>query len=151
MQTKLLATLVALQCAGIAFLVYRALGDAPAPATPVPALAAQAAAPASTPDEERLRQVIREELSAQLAAAPAAAGATRVAAAPVAPRDADRDRQQRERVASQIEHYRSVGRISDTEMMDLQGEIALLDPASRREMLGKLSRAMNAQEIQGRM
>ena len=151
MQTKLLAMLVALQCAGIAFLVYRALGDAPAAAVFAPAVAAQAATPAATPDEARLRQIIREELSAQLAATPAAAGGTRVALAPAAPRDARKDRLQRERVEQAIDHYRSVGAITDPQMAALQDDIAQLDPDSRREMLSKLSRAMNAQEITGRM
>jgi len=54
-------------------------------------------------------------------------------------------------VERQIDHYRSVGAISEMQMMDLQGEIARLDPASQREMLSKLARAMNAQEITGRM
>jgi hypothetical protein len=151
MQTKLLATLVALQCAGIAFLVYRALGDAPAAAAPASSFVAQAAAPSSAPDEERLRRIIREELAAQLAAAPVApatAGAARVA---TAPRDADKDRAQRERVERQIDHYRSVGAISETQMAELQNDIAQLDPAGQREMLSKLARAINAQEIQARM
>ena len=150
MQTKLLGMLVALQCAGIAFLVYRALGDVPAAAVLAPASAAQSAAPAAAADEARLRQIIREELSAQLAATPAA-GAARVALAPGAPRDAQKDRLQRERVEQQIERYRSAGAITDAQMTALQDDIAQLDPDSRREMLSKLSRAMNAQEIQGRM
>ncbi|MGH8441988.1 MAG: hypothetical protein ACRETF_03685, partial [Nevskiaceae bacterium] len=63
----------------------------------------------------------------------------------------ERDRQRREQVAAQIERYRGAGAISPTEMTELEGQIALLDPASRREMLSRLARAMNANEIQGRM
>lgn len=145
---KLLAALVALQCAGIGFLVYQALGDEPAP------LAAAAPVTADVRpmlvDEARLRQVVREELAALTATTAAAPGAARLAAAP-APRDAGKDRLQRERVEQQIDRYRSAGAISDTQMNELQDDIAQLDPASRREMLSRLARAMNAQEIQGRM
>jgi hypothetical protein len=147
---KLLATLVALQCAGIGFLVYQALGDepgAPPPAATAPVTADVRPMPL---DEARLRQVVREELAALTATTAAAPGAARFAAAP-APRDAEKDRLQRERVAEQIDRYRSVGAITDAQMNELQNDIAQLDPASRREMLGKLSRAMNAQEIQARM
>ena len=143
--------LVGLQCAGIAFLVYQSLSGGPAPAQgpaiPSTATATQVLpAPAMTggPDEERLRQIIREELAAL---GPAAASGARAAA----PRDPARDRAQRERVAEQIDHYRSVGRISENEMAALQHDIAQLDPASRTEMLGALTRAMNAREIQGQM
>jgi len=146
---KLLATLVALQCAGVAFLVYQALGDEPAP-PPAAAVPMTADVHPMPLDEALLRQVVREELAAQLAVT-AAPGATRVAVAPAAPRDPEKDRRQRERVEQQIEHYRSVGNISDAQMIELQNDIALLDPISRREMLSKLTRAMNADEIDGRM
>jgi hypothetical protein len=66
-------------------------------------------------------------------------------------RDPGKDRTQRELVAGQIAHYRSVGRISETEMAGLQQDIAQLDPASRRELLNELTRAMNAKEIKGLM
>ena len=146
---KLLASLVALQCAGIVFLVYQALGDkraSPPPAAPASLTAGVQPVPL---DEARLRQVVREELAALTVTAP---GATRPAVALVpAPRDAEKDRLQRERVAEQIDRYRTAGAISDAQMSELQNEIAQLDPASRREMLGKLTRAMNAGEIEGRL
>lgn len=140
---RILAVLVALQCAGIAFLVHRSLAAPPAPGVATPAVVASSipAPSAGALDEERLRQVIREEL-AQLGAPVSATTAA------MAPRDAERDRAQREQVASRIAHYRGVGRMSDAEMLELQGEIARLDPASRREMLATLMRAVNAREIQ---
>jgi hypothetical protein len=151
---RILGILVALQCAGIAFLVYRSVaGDAtPAPGPAIPVTVAGAAAPAgpamaATPGEERLRQIIREELAAL--AAPGSPGARAAVAA--APRDPERDRARREQVAAQIAHFRSVGRISEPEMAALQHDIAQLDPASRTEMLGALTRALNAREIQGQM
>jgi len=148
---KLLATLLALQCAGIGFLVWQSLGGAPArPTIAMPAAADVAAAVPA--DDERLRRIVREELAAQLATAAAGAPAPdRAAAVPPAPRDAEKDRLQRERVDRVIEHYRSVGAISEAQMAELQNDIAQLDATSRREMLRKLTRAMNAQEITGRM
>jgi hypothetical protein len=137
---------IAAQCAAIAFLVYQSLPRAAAPA--VAPFAAPAPAPAVNPpqaDDQRLRQIIREELAAFGApgAVPAAVGAM--------PRGIEADRTRREAVAEQIERYRSAGRISETEMARLQNDIAQLDPASRREMLGQLVRAMNAREIQGQL
>ena len=148
---RLLASLVALQCAGIGFLVYQSLHDAgtaqdAAPAAEAPA--GQAALAPLPPEEGRLRQIIREELAAQRAAVEST-GTARAAAA--APRDAAQDRVQREKVAGQLAHYRSVGRISEAEMLNLQQDIARLDPASRKEMLAQLMRAMNAREIEALM
>lgn len=151
---RVLGILVALQCAGIAFLVYRSVagGATPAPGPVIPMAVAGAAAPAgpataANPGEERLRQIIREEL----AALAASGGPDGRPAAAAAPRDPERDRARREQVAAQIAHYRSVGRISEPEMAALQHDIAQLDPASRTEMLGALTRAMNAREIHGQM
>lgn len=142
---RVLGILLALQCAGIAYLIYRSLAAPPVPGVVAPAaVASSITIPAvGVTDEERLRQIIREELAAL--PAPGAAGTPAVA---MAPRDAERDRAQREQVAAQITHFRSVGRISEAEMLDLQQDIAKLDPASRREMLATLMRAVNAREIQ---
>jgi hypothetical protein len=145
--------LLLLQCVGIGFLVYKAVDSGGVSAEPgAPAAALPSTAPvvqaAALPDEERLRQIIREELTSQLAAAPAAAaGATPAART----RDPEMVRAQRERVDEQIAHYRSVGKITEAQMNDLQRDMALLDPASRKEMLAKLMRAMNAGEIHGFM
>jgi hypothetical protein len=150
---RFLGILVGLQCAGIAFLVWRSLVPDQAPAAtqaataPVPAGTAWQAAASGAPDEERLRRIIREEL----AALPVAGATGLPATVAAAPRDAERDRAQREQVAAQIAHYRSVGRMSEAEMLGLQQDIAKLDPASRREMLATLTRAVNAREIQAPM
>lgn len=147
---RILGILLAVQCAGIAFLVWRSLAAPAAPGVATPAIVTSstpAAPSAGALDEERLRQVIREELAAL--PAPGAAGAPPAGA--LVPRDPERDRAQREQVAAQIAHYRSVGRISEAEMQGLQQDIAQLDPAARKEMLAALVRAMNAREIQGQM
>jgi hypothetical protein len=144
--------LIAAQCAGVVFLVFQSLrapsstpAPAPSPAAPAATILADPGGPLS--DEERLRQIIREELAA-LGSVTAPAPAPALTAAP---RDPGKDRTQRELVAGQIAHYRSVGRISETEMAGLQQDIAQLDPASRRELLNELTRAMNAKEIKGLM
>jgi hypothetical protein len=146
---RILGVLVALQCAGIAFLVYRSLAVQPTPGAATSAMTSSipAAASGGAFDEERLRQVIREELAAL--PAPGVPGAQPAIA--LAPRDAERDRAQREQVAAQIAHYRSVGHISEAEMQGLQHDIAQLDPVARKEMLAALVRAMNAREIKGQM
>jgi hypothetical protein len=155
---KLLTALSALQTALIAFLLLKMAGDsgpttAPAATTVVqtagnpfaPASAAASAGAASALDEARLRQIIREELAAHHAAE----GETgRIAAAPIDPTEATR---RKSAVAQQINYYRSIGKISEKQMADLELEISRLDPAGRKEMLSMLSRAINAQEIKTRL
>jgi hypothetical protein len=53
-------------------------------------------------------------------------------------------KQQRDAVAQQIEAYRATGTITDAQMLELQADIAQLDAASRRQMLSRLTRALNA-------
>ena len=102
------------------------------------------------PDEDRLRQIIREEL----AALPAGGiGAVKQAEAEVVLSSTDNaeNQYQREQVAQQLNYYTSVGRISDADMQKLQGEIAKLDEASRTEMLRMLTRALNSGQLEGRL
>ncbi len=102
------------------------------------------------PDENQLRKIVREELAAQL-------GSLSVSSAPkdtaiVAElRDEVKDQNQRELVAQQLEYHTSVGSISEMDMQKLQGEIAKLDKASQKEMLGKLTRALNSGQLDGRL
>ena len=89
------------------------------------------------PDENRLRKIVREELAAQLGAL-SEASAQKDSAAVLEPEDEAKYQYQRELVAQQLEYHTSVGSISDTDMQKLQGEIAKLDEAGRKEMLSKL-------------
>ena len=66
------------------------------------------------------------------------------------PATAAEQQYQFERVGQQIEYFSSVGHITDTEMGNLQTEIARLDQAGRREMLRKLTQALNSGAIEGR-
>ena len=148
---RLLVALSLVQTACIVYLLVTSAASttAAAPAATAAAMPADAytvtsVAPAL--DEQRLRGIIREELAAY--AGPAGS----MAARPPAPvRSAEADARQREQVEAQIAHYRSVGKISDSEMQALQGQIAGLDPATRKEMLARLVRAINAHEIDGQM
>jgi hypothetical protein len=148
---RILTALVLAQCLGVGFLVYRAAG-VPAATTMVPPASVATAAPAmpgAAPgpgmDELQLRQIIREELAA---AGTPGVSTPRAGTPPVSPEEMA---QRREDVEQKLAQYRSAGRISDAEMSDLQGRIAKLDPASRREMLGRLTRAINAREIEGQL
>lgn len=59
--------------------------------------------------------------------------------------------QQRDLVPQQIEAYRAVGAITDAQMLELQADIAKLDAVSRKQMLSKLTRALNTGDIKGRL
>ena len=102
------------------------------------------------PDEHRLRIIVREELAAQLGAL-SEASAQKDSATVLDPEDEAKFQIQRELVAQQLNYHTSVGRISAKDMQMLQMEIAKLDEAGRREMLGELTRAMNSGELEGRL
>ena len=55
------------------------------------------------------------------------------------------------RVAERIEYHASVGRISPTDMMALQSEIAKLDPVGRKQMMRELVQRMNSGQLEGRL
>ena len=102
------------------------------------------------PNEERLRQIIREELHSefdrefesgmQIESNPEPDSIDRVELA-----------YQKERVAQQLEHHASIGSISDADMQKLQMDIGKLDDAGRSEMLRELSRAFNSGSLEGRL
>jgi len=102
------------------------------------------------PDEDRLRQIIREELAAQL---DRRSGPAKQMDEVIASNSTDKaeNQYQPELVAQQLEYHTSVGSISDMDMQKLQIEIAKLDEASRKEMLRKLTRALNSGRLEGRL
>ena len=59
-------------------------------------------------------------------------------------------RAERQAVMAQIDYFRSVGRISESEMAQLQMDMARLRPAERSLALQTLTRAMGSGEIEGR-
>jgi hypothetical protein len=139
--------LSAFQTIGIVVLLIHVLGDVREPPAaaraPNPVAITTAAPPA---DEERLRMIIREELAAQRPV-PSAVTAPRAAGA----RDEASERLLQDRITQQIEAYRAAGSIDDAQMQELQAQIAQLDAASRKQMMSKLIRAMNAGDIKGRL
>ncbi len=102
------------------------------------------------PIEDRLRQIIREELGAQLDGQPRPNKQMDTVIASSSTDKAEIE-YQRELVSQQLEYYSSVGSISDTDMQKLQMDIAKLDEASRKEMLRELMRALNSGRLEGRL
>lgn len=147
---RLLAILGVVQTACLLFLVFQRLdsrSDAAAEATEIPArngtLAVPVSGEAQPLDEARLRRIIRDELAAQ---------AHRTASQPTLatrPRNPLDDQLRRERVGRQLDYYKRLGRISPAQMQAMQDEIAQLEPAARKEMLGNLARSLNRGEIEG--
>ena len=140
-------TLSVLQTIGIAALVVHAFREEhPVAADAPPANAAVSTIGSSTStNEQQLRAIIREEL-ARLPSQPGP-----LPEAPARPRDPVVDQQRRNAVAQQIETYQAAGAITDTQMQELQADIAQLDDASRKQMLSKLIRALNSGDIKGRL
>lgn len=154
---KTLLTLCVLQTMGIVALVVHAFGDgtdarrvgqSSAPSTKIvaPHTHDRVDDAALLADEKRLRTLLREELAQLQAQQPPASHA---AAAP--PRDEAADRRQQVLVAQQIEAYQAMGSITDQQMQELQAEIAQLAPASRKQMMIQLVRALNSGELKGRL
>jgi hypothetical protein len=102
------------------------------------------------PNEDRLRQIIREELDAQLGGE---AGLNQQVDSHIVSGSTDKVEieRQRERVSQQLEFYSSVGSISDLEMQQLQTDIAKLDELSQKEMLSQLTRELNSGRLKGRL
>jgi hypothetical protein len=102
------------------------------------------------PNEDRLRQIIREELHTELDREFQPGMQSELDSEPDSGDRAELE-YRRELVAQQLEHYASVGSISDADMQKLQIDIAKLDDAGRMEMLRELSRAFNSGRLEGRL
>lgn len=150
---KTLIALSVLQTIGIVALVVHAFREddsdlqehaVHSSAAPLATVVAPAA------DDERLRTIIREELSREHTRPAAANEISPVAAKP--PRvPTTADLQQRDAIAQQIEVYRAAGTITEAQMLELQSAIAMLDDASRRQMMSRLMNALNSGDIRGRL
>jgi hypothetical protein len=99
-------------------------------------------------DEIELRRIIREELAAHPTAIAASQTAEKSGVAVEPLREPDSKRQL-ETVNRQLDNFIGAGAISESEMEALQGDIATLDSAGRKEILGKLVRAMNSGSLKG--
>lgn len=100
--------------------------------------------------EDELRRIVREELAAFPAATHAArtpdnpGSETRGPGAPPGSREF-------ERIDQRVDEYIRAGAISDAEMAALHEELGRLDPAARRQLLGKIVRAMNSGALKGNL
>ena len=102
------------------------------------------------PDEDRIREIIREELALQLSGSSAAAADSDASTVDDVYTGAEYE-YRRESVAQTIDYYVSAGRITEIEMADLQQQIAGLSPEDRQEMFRQLVRALNNGELDGRL
>lgn len=153
-------TLIALslfQAGVLLVILFRLPGDAPSqvnavsPSSPVPAEAPVSSRPgvaarnvvANAATSTEIREIVRDELRQALAETGDLRAVNSADRVPVDPGH-------RHLVYDQIEYFRGAGEISPQEMSDLMSNIAQLDPASRREALSRLTRAMNNKEIDGR-
>jgi hypothetical protein len=164
---KVLVVLCIAQLILIALLFLRVLGvesalNASRPmatsASPVTSTATAATRPGTTSvalvaDEQRLREIIREELAAQARnpGGPATAASIPEGAVPADP-VMDRDYDYRlDSVQQSLDFYAQVGEISQAEMLQLQTEIAKLRPEDRTAMFSRLVRELNNGAIDGRL
>lgn len=145
--------LIGLSLVQTALLVYLVIGASHPvrQSSPPEFKTSRLAAATGTFDEQKLRQVVGDEVRSQLAAFKTRLSATDSnASPPPVHRDIAEDTRLRDQVAQQIETYRSVGQVSNQEMQRLQSEVARLAPADRQQMMSRLARAINAQEIKVR-
>ena len=101
------------------------------------------------PAEDRLRQIIREELAAQPVRTSTSIEQMHAVSGPDSTNSAE-NQIKRDIVVQQLEYHKSAGEISNADMQKLQMQIGKLDQVSRREMLRKLTQALNSGELQGR-
>ena len=159
MQLKLLIALGLAQLALLVAIFFEISNQDSQPT--VPAFAASSHAPVSgaiagSPsqvgatafDTELLRRVIRQEL-AVLNAAPANRDPAAVDDTASPQTDPGEAEERRLAVMDSISYYKSVGRISPSQMTRLQADIARLAPAHRREALADVVRALNSGQLQG--
>jgi len=152
---KILVAICSIQLFLLLFLIVEIKSDDPAGESAVQAidevgLPNEAFSMPPAMDEERLRQIIREEVG-QLNQEDRAVRQSEDDVSIVATEDPEIVAQQMEYVAQQIEYYKSLGSISIKEMDELQFEVAKLDSEGRKQMMSTLFKAMNAGEIDGRL
>ena len=101
-------------------------------------------------DDDRLRQIIREELAVALEDVRVASGTIDTnQAAP--PQSGPAYERRRDAVAQSVDYYVSVGQINEQEMSRLQQQIAELNPEDRQTMIAAIVRAMNSGRLDGQL
>lgn len=147
--------LIVLSLVQTALLVYLVLGGgrpAKQVATPSPVKRTSPTVINDGVDEQKLRQVVRDEIRSDLAGFGAKVPAPKNKQALAAlQRDSADEASRRDQVEQQIESYENIGQVSDAQMQRLEAGIGRLSPVDRKQMMLKLVRAINAQEIKGRL
>lgn len=158
---KTLIALNVLQTIGIVVLIVLMIGREPTTAShprasnqtatqPIPFASSSTGEADLLADEARLRGIVREELAQHPQTQPPR-GNEPPATAASQPRNAAVDLNRQASITQQIAAYQAAGSISDEQMQELHVEIAQLDETSRKQMMSKLIRAMNAGDIKGRL
>lgn len=104
----------------------------------------------SFPNENQLRNIIREELQAHMIVKTGSDHQDDAAMASDSEYTAE-NQYQLDLVSRKLDYFESVGTTTEMEMQDIQVEIAKLHPADRNRMLNRLIRSMNAGDIDGRL
>ena len=108
------------------------------------------AANTCNPGEDRLREIIREEVGALLVSTPAPQSLAGETVGSDERTEVDYQ-QQPQAVEQSLYFYTQVGRISQGEMRQLQSDIAKLRPEDRRDMFRRLAKALNDGTLDGRL
>lgn len=156
---KWIISLLVLQLVVISFQSYRISGledrmesisqqtdESPAanPLQPAPAVAKNDQAPIGL-DESALRRIVRSELIAFSDSLAATPEDTKPSVDPV------ENAYRLDAVREELSYHIEQGEISENDMMNLQAEIARLDPDSRTMMLRELVSALNSGDLKGRL
>lgn len=164
---KILTALSALQIVAIAFLLFKvvsidesigsiATGNEAQPVedsnvtTPTGRSVVESSQPDGALTSGEVRRIVREELRAQIGALASSATGADSTTAPD-PYDEIEYQQRYELVDQELEFFIDQGTISDSEMAALQMEIAKLDAQGRKQMLRRLTQALNSGELDGRL
>jgi len=101
-------------------------------------------------DEDRLREIIREELGLALEDVRSVSSSANTS--PARPLQSGPDYEsRRDAVAQSVDYYVSIGQITEREMSRLQQDIAQLNPTDRRAMMVALVRAINTGRLDGQL
>ena len=117
------------------------------PLLPEPAVAETGQAPSGV-DESALRRIVRSELLAfrnSVAAAPVNAENTKPSIDPA------ENAYRLDAVREELSYHVEQGEISEKDMMNLQADIARLDPDSRTMMMRELVSALNSGNLKGQL
>lgn len=107
----------------------------------------------SGPSADEIREIVHEELAGFAADDPASTY-QQTAAGPPGSSDASPYKDNpifKETVRQDLENYIRVGEMTEGEMADLQQKIARLPADQRREMLSRLTKALNSGELDARL